>query len=371
MKVSLISLGLRRSLRLCVFACACAFLLSCGSPSLHTVERTRVLMDTAVALKIFLPDRTGESQAAATLDTVFAELTRLDSLLSSYRNDSEVAARNRMPQGYEAEISTDLDTLVATAQAVSATTAGAFDITLAPVLRLWGFGTDTLEVPSAAEITSRLPLVNFRHLKLRRGEALPALTSSTSNHTFMSFEQTGMAIDLGGIAKGYAADVAEHLCAQRGYRDVLIAIGGDLRMQASALTAGQRYVWIKHPRRPETFFARFQCDSGGVSTSGDYERYFERNGKRYHHLLDPATGFPAGAQKDGAQLVSVTVAAKQTIYSDAFATAFFVMGVERGFALAERLPALDAVFVFVINNKLEWRATSGLEKKLEILNTEL
>ncbi len=350
------------------------FVWGCDAPTLHTVERTRVLMDTAITLKIFLPDRSGELQAAATLDTAFAELTRLDSLLSSYRNDSEIAARNRMPQGLEAEISTDLDSLIRAAQYVSAITAGAFDITIAPVLRLWGFGTDTLDVPSAAEITSRLPHVNFRHLQLRRVVAPHALTSSAAprqNTSFMSFEQTGMAIDLGGIAKGYAADVAERLCAQNGYRDVLIAVGGDLRMQASALTAGQRYVWIKHPRRPETFFARFRCDSGGVSTSGDYERYFEHEGKRYHHILDPATGFPAGQNQDGALTVSVTVVANQTIYSDAFATAIFVMGVERGIALAERLPELEAVVVFIANNKLEWRATSGLKQKLEILNAEL
>lgn len=357
------------SSRLCVFACAFAFLFGCASPSLHTVERTRFMMDAAVTLKIFLPNESNEPQAIAALDAAFAELARLDSLLSSYRNDSEVAARNRMLQEHEEKISTDLDSLIRAAQQVSATTDGAFDITLAPVLRAWGFGTDTLDVPATDEITSRLPLVNFRHLKLRREPAPHALTSS--HITFMSFAHTGMAIDLGGIAKGYAADVAEHLLAQRGYHDVLIAIGGDLRMQASALTAGQRYVWIKHPRRPDTFFARFHCDSGGVSTSGDYERYFERAGQRYHHILDPATGFPAARNQRGEHIVSATVVAGKTIYSDAFATAIFVMGVEPGLALAESLPELEAVVVFLANDQLQWRATSGLEKKLEIIDTEI
>jgi thiamine biosynthesis lipoprotein len=347
------------------------FVWSCNAPALHTVEGTRVLMDTAVTLKIFLPDKGNESQAAAAIDAAFAELARLDSLLSSYRDDSEVASRNRMPRDEEAEISTDLDSLIRAAQYVSAVSDGAFDITIAPVLRLWGFGADTLDAPRADEIASRLPLVNFRHLKLRREVAPHTLTSSASNTTFMSFGQTGMAIDLGGIAKGYAADVAAHRLAQQGFHDILLAVGGDLHLQATAFTAGQRYIWIKHPRRPQEFFARFRCDNGGVSTSGDYERYFERDGKRYHHILDPATGFPAGQNEDGAQTVSVTVAASQTIYSDAFATAFFVMGIERGLALAERLPEIEAVFVFIADGKLHWRATRGLEKKLEIINTEL
>lgn len=353
----------------CASACVALVSLSaCRTPELHTVERTQVLMDTAITLRIFLADRSNESHAAAMIDAAFAELTRLDSLLSSYRDNSEVSVLNRLASEREIQISADVDSLVRAAHFVSATTSGAFDITIAPLLRTWGFGTDTLAVPTADEITSRLPLVNFRHLKLRRVTTLPALTSPI---TFMRFAQPGMAIDLGGIAKGYAADIAAQSFARAGYHDMLIAVGGDLHLQATALTAGQRYIWIKHPRRPEVFFARFRCDRGGVSTSGDYERYFELDGKRYHHLLDPATGFPAGENADGAQLVSVTVLAETTITSDAFATAFFIMGLERGLALAEQLPKIEAVFVFIADGKLQWRATSGLAQRLEIIDTEL
>ncbi len=355
-------------------SCAFALLLSlsaCRAPALHTVERTQVLMDTAITLKIFLPERSNATHAAAEIDAVFAELTRLDSLFSSYRATSEVSTINRLGSEQETQISSELDSLIAAAQAISAATAGAFDITIAPLLRAWGFGTDTLDVPSADEITSRLPLVNFRNLKLRQNTTPQTLTSTTANTTFMSFAQPGMAIDLGGIAKGYAADIAARRLARAGFRDMLVAVGGDLHLQATTLTAGQRYIWIKHPRRPEVFFARFRGERGGVSTSGDYERYFERDGKRYHHIINPATGFPAGENAGGAQTVSVTVLAENTISSDAFATAFFVIGLEPGLALAERLPEIEAVFVFIADGKLQWRATSGLAQKLEIINTEL
>ncbi|NUO83433.1 FAD:protein FMN transferase, partial [candidate division KSB1 bacterium] len=141
-------------------------LCACASPALHTVERTRVMMDTAVIIKVFLPDSTGEPQAATAIAAVFAELERLDSLMSSYRADSEVAVINRAagmraPGAFnhashlnEIGISTDVDSVIRAAQYVSACTEGAFDITIAPVLRLWGFGTDSLAVPPVAAITS-------------------------------------------------------------------------------------------------------------------------------------------------------------------------------------------------------------------------
>lgn len=349
--------------------------LSCKTPALHVVERTRFMMDTAVSIKIFLPDSSGARPAAAAIDTAFAKLARLDSMLSSYREDSEVAAINRALQEQGVvSVSSDVDSIVSVAQYVSSTTAGAFDLTIAPVLRLWGFGADTLEVPAPDEITSHLPLVNFRRLELRHDLAPQTHTSLDSikkNIAMIRFEQPNMAIDLGGIAKGYAADVAERVLAQHGYQDVLIAVGGDLSMNVSNLTAGRRYVWIKHPRRPERFFARFRCDRGGVSTGGDYERFFEKDGKRYHHIINPQTGFPAGRNADGSQTVSATVVANKTILSDAFSTALFVLGPQRGIELAERLPDLEAVVVFIANGKLEWRATSGLREKLEIIDTEI
>lgn len=347
--------------------------LSCNSPALHVVERTRFMMDTAVSIKVFLPDTAGESQAVSAIDAAFIKLARLDAMLSSYREDSQVAAINRaLQRDSMISVSSDVDAIVGVAQHVSATTAGAFDVTIAPVLRLWGFGTDTLAVPAPEEITSHLPLVNFRRLALRHEPAPHTSRDSVNqNIALMRFEQPGMAIDLGGITKGYAADVAAQVLAQRGFQDVLIALGGDLRMNVSALTAGQRHVWIKHPRRPDRFFARFRCDRGGVSTAGDYERFFEKDGTRYHHLIDPQNGFPAGRNADGSQTVSATVLASRAILSDAFSTALFVLGPERGIELAERLPELEAVIVFIAHGKLEWHATRGLREKLEILDTEL
>lgn len=382
MKANVVESGILRSFSWLLAGC----MYACHSPDFYTVERTQMMMDTVVSLKLFLPDGEREAQGLAVIDSVFVELARIDSLMSSYSATSEIAALNRstgdnLPGDFlaskqcrELAISAEIDSVIRAAYYVSSCSNGAFDITIAPVLHLWGFGTDSLKVPSVDQVTSRLPLVNFHHLRLRQVSTLSAL-SSTDIHkprsVLLGFAQPGMMVDLGGIAKGYAADLAERILTRHGYRDFLVAAGGDLRMRASALTTGRRFIWIKHPRRPDAFFARFRLDEGAVSTSGDYERFFEIDGKRYHHLLDPSTGFPAGRQVDGSQIVSATVVTQKTIYSDAFATALFVLGAQAGIALAERLPNLEAVIVFIKDGRLEWRATQGLEKKLEVIDAEL
>jgi thiamine biosynthesis lipoprotein len=136
------------------------------------------------------------------------------------------------------------------------------------------------------------------------------------------------------------------------------------------MTAGRRYIWIRHPRAansdtaheetPQAFFGRFRLDAGAVSTSGDYERFFINEGKRYHHIIDPHTGYPA------TKAVSATVMAKTSIQADALSTTLFVLGPARGIALADSLPEVEAMIIYSVGERLQWRATRALEEKLEI-----
>jgi len=346
---------------------------SCAGPEIHTVQSARVMMDTAAAIRIFLARAADEPRALRDLDAAFQEMARLDSLFSFYRDSSEVSALNRWAQQRQTSarqnadcffISAELDTVLRTALQVSKISGGAFEVTIAPLMRLWGFGTKDLHLPAPEEIEARLPLVGFRKVKL---EERPVSPSQARYGTAVRLLQPGMALDLGGIAKGYIIARGMGVLQARGYRDAIVEAGGDFLAIASPLTHGQRYIWVRHPRQPDKFFARFRMDGGAVSTSGDYERYFEQAGRRYHHILDPRTGYPAGIAESGRITVSATVTAPNSTLSDALSTAMFILGPERAVALADSLPDIETMVIYQENGELQWRASRELASKLEII----
>jgi thiamine biosynthesis lipoprotein len=335
----------------------------------QTIQERRVLMDTLVSINVYTQNPAAEPAIRRAISAAFIEMARLDSLLSSYRDDSEVAAINRCgAAGGEMEVSADIDTVLRAAQWAAEISAGAFTVTVAPILRLWGFGTDSAGVPAPEKIAACLPLVKFHDM---------ALANAAANGTFgheksrVRFRQPGMAIDLGGVAKGYAVDRGLDALVRAGIHDAMITAGGDLRAITSPMTSGQRYIWIRHPRvdtvnnttsgaEAKNFFGRFRLDAGAVSTSGDYERFFIKDGKRYHHIIDPHNGYPA------TKAVSATVMAKTSIQADALSTALFVLGPARGIAVADSLPEVEAMIIYHEGEKLQWRATKTLQEKLEI-----
>jgi len=336
-------------------------------------------MDTAVHISIYLENQEQETPARAAIESAFDEMAQLDSLMSSFRDDSEVASVNRAASTahQEAEgnakdlsvaISSHLDTVIRTSLEFGQLSGGALDITIAPVLKLWGFGTEAPAVPAATELDSATQLVDFRNLALEEIQISADLPRDEFRPTArLRFKNAGMAIDLGAVAKGYIVDRAFELLHSKGYGDLLVEAGGDLRSTASDLTEGRRRIWIQHPRNPEEFFANFHFNSGAVATSGDYERFFEKNGRRYHHILNPRTGYPAGMNDSGVQTVSATAVTTTTMRADALSTAVFVMGPEEGIDLAERLPQVETVVMFFKNGELNWKATSGLSKKLKLV----
>jgi thiamine biosynthesis lipoprotein len=351
-------------LRLCVFAGVMVFVNSGCQQETQTIQESRVLMDTLVSISVYVQDSAAEPAIRRAIITAFAEMARLDSMMSSYREDSEVAAINRCgAAGGEMEVSADVDTVLRLAQWAAEISAGAFDVTVAPILRLWGLGTDSAGVPAPEKITARLLSVNFRGMTLAY-KMMNGIAGAGKTH--LRFRQPDMAIDLGGVAKGYAVDRGLAVLAQAGIRDAMITAGGDLRAIASPMTSGRRHIWIRHPRadtagaEKQAFFGRFRLDTGAVSTSGDYERFFIKENKRYHHIIDPSTGYPA------AKATSATVVAKTSIQADALSTALFVLGPERGIALADSLPEVEAMIIYFAADKLQWRATKALQEKLEV-----
>lgn len=286
------------------------------------------------------PPRTGEALGtvctvnafadgtAALYDELFARLRQIDGIFSATDAQSELSAVNRAAGERAVSVSGELFSVVQAALRVSALTDGAFDCTVGPLVSLWGIATDHARVPSDAERESARSLVGWRDCVL----------SAEDSSVFLA--KKGMALDLGGIAKGYAADVLADILRARKVRRAVINLGGTIYVVGTKADGTPWRVGVKNPDDPQGGPA-LALDLGEVAvvTSGDYERFFEQDGIRYHHILDPKTGFPARTD-----LRSVTVVHQSALLADALTTAFFVLGMDKSRELAQRL-GIGAVFI--------------------------
>lgn len=309
-----------------------------GAPGRY-FNYTELLMDTDVTLQIFCRNP-GEGEGAQR--ALFDEMERLERLLSYSDPGSEVAAINRAAGGGPVPVSPETAEVVREALACGSLSGGAFDPTIAPLLELWGFHGGDHRVPGAAEIEEARAAVDYRRVEIE-------------GHS-VHLPRAGMALDLGGIAKGYIIDRGMDLLTRSGFSHALINAGGDVGIAGPKADGSPWRVGIRHPREGDLIAVIPLDRRGAVVTSGDYERFFEADGVRYHHILDPGTGSPARA------LVSVTVVAPTAVQADALSTALFVLGPQRALDLVESLPGVEAV---LITPQGELLISSGLQDLVE------
>jgi thiamine biosynthesis lipoprotein len=266
--------------------------------------------------------------------------------MSEWKASSPLSAVNAAAGREPVAVPDDLRDVIRRGIEIGALTDGAFDVTWAALWGLWDFTTDEPRVPADDEIARRAALVDFRAVRI----------DDEAGTVFLP--RAGMMIGLGGIAKGCALDVAARALRERGVRDFLVSAGGQMMVGGSPEGAAGRpwRIGIRDPRgAPDDFFAFVEVTDASVSTSGDYERFFEVDGVRYHHLLDPRTGRPARG------LRSATVVSPDATLADALSTAFMILGRDRALALAERLPEVEAVLV---DDDGAVHVTSGLTDRL-------
>jgi FAD:protein FMN transferase len=283
--------------------------------------REAAIMGTRISAEVWHDDAAG---AAAALDAVIAEMHRIDGLMSHYKPESQLSRVNRDAARMPVAVDRELAELIGRALEFSGLSGGAFDITYASVGYLYDYRNR--RHPSDAEIEAALPAVNWRHVVVDRG-------AST-----VRFLREGVRIDLGGIAKGYAVDRCIGLLAARGIRNARVSAGGDSRLLGDR--RGRPWmVGIRHPDDPQQVVLRLPLEDTAISTSGDYERYFDEDGTRYHHIIDPATGrSPNGVR-------SVTVIGPEATLTEGLTKSLFIMGPERGIALIDSRKDADAVIV--------------------------
>lgn len=281
----------------------------------------QAIMGTSVRVELWHED---EVAGKAAIAAVMEEMHRIDSSMSPFIPSSELSRVNQMAAAQSVVISQELFDLITRSLAVSKLTGGAFDITFSSVGYLYDYRRHIK--PTEAEIQRALPGVNYRHLKL------------DPRHRTIRFGRPGMRIDLGGIAKGYAVDACIDLLKKRGITHALVTAGGDSRIVGDR--RGRAWmIGIRDPRRRDDMVAVLPLNDTAVSTSGDYERYFEADGVRYHHIINPKTGHSAS------EVRSVTIIAPDATTTDGLSTGVFVLGLERGMALVESLTDVDAVIV--------------------------
>jgi len=284
-------------------------------------QREAAIMGTRITAELWHEESTA-GQAA--LDAVFAEMHRIDRLMSHYKPDSQLSRINRNATAGPVVVDHELALLIAKSFEFSELSGGAFDITYASVGYLYDYREK--RHPSEAEIQAALPAVNWRHVAVD-------LDAST-----VRFLAPGVRIDLGGIAKGYAVDRSIALLAARGIDHARVTAGGDSRLLGDR--RGRPWmVGIRHPDDAGRVVLRLPLEDTAVSTSGDYERFFDEDGVRYHHIIDPATGKSPHAVR------SVTVIGPDATLTEGLTKSLFILGPERGIALIDAREDVDAVIV--------------------------
>lgn len=336
---------------ICVGALACAVPGSPkrdqregGDPPARPVTASRLSMGSALTLTAWTAD---ESAATQAFDAVFAEFTRLETLMSTWIADSDVSRVNRDAGLRPVPVSAEVREVLTTARQMSEWTGGTFDVTFGALSGLWKFDHDQDNViPDMREVRRRLPLIDYRAIQI----------DDAAGTVFLA--RKGMSVHLGGIGKGYAIDRAAGILRLRGLRDFMIQSGGDIYV--SGMKDGRPWrLGIQDPRgAANQSFAELDLTNGTFSTSGDYERAFLKNGRRYHHILDPATGEPARGAR------SVTIVSNLAVLADGLSTGVFILGPDAGMALIERLPDVEGVIVSDGNEVL---ISSGLKDTLTIV----
>jgi len=334
----------------CIAGIGLILLPACGN--IDTGIKSEFIMGTTVSIRVPRDEFRNKLERNVTAETVFEEsfdaVRQVDAALSSWRKTSEISRLNDQPAGKKIKIRVSFLEVLEKSVYISQVTAGAFDITMGPLLKLWGFGPHASGkpgVPSDGQIEKALEQTGWRNLIIDRDSQEAGLGLS------------GMSIDLGGIAKGYAVDKAVEVLRHSGISRALVEAGGDIYCLGSGLNGNGWRVGLQHPRQREKHLMVLTLTDKAVATSGDYENYFIRNNKRYSHIIDPRPGHTVQETP-----MSVSIIADDCATADAMATAVFVMGPEEGMRFVESQERIEAVIVSGDKDRMRIDVSGGVDK---------
>ncbi len=279
-------------------------------------------MGTLVEISVFEKD---ENIVQLAIQNAFDEIQRLEGLMSTHIPNSEISKINQAAGIEPVPVSPEVFEVIDRALYWAEQTDGALDISIGPVQELWAFEGDHPSLPDKNTLEQALSKVDYRKIRLE-------------NQTVFLTDK-GMSIHLGAIAKGYAVDRAIYILQEKDIHHAFINAGGDLKTLGHRPDRTAWKIGLQHPRKPESILASFSLSVKAVATSGDYQKYFDQDGTRYHHILNSKTGYPVIGT------MSATVITDTVMDADALSTALFVMGAEKGLAFINSLKNTEGLVV--------------------------
>lgn len=302
--------------------------------------RETFMMGTFVQLKVYGPN------AKKAIQESVDRISKIEDEMSLNVENSEVVKINRNAGVASQKVSNDTYFVIKKALEYSNISQGDFDITVEPLVKLWGIGSDKARVPSGKEIQNAISYINYNDVIL-------------GDNSEVFLKRNGMAIDLGGIAKGYAADEIKKIFEKNNVKKAFINLGGNVYVMGDNINGDDWNIGIQNPLGSKgEYLGILKVKDKSVVTSGNYERYFIKDGKRYHHIFNPTTGYPA---ENG--LISTTIVSDKSIDGDALSTATYVLGLEKSLNIIESIKGVDAVFV---TNDKKVYTTSGLKEVFQL-----
>ena len=309
------------------------FIARNNSHEIKTIKRTQIILGTVVEIQV---RDDNEQKAEDAIAQALTEVKRIDDLFTTYNEESPVWKINNSTDSIFS-VDPEIYSLIVLCDSITKISDGCFDVSLDNLTKVWGFYTDDPNVPSQSKIDSALIISGWQKVKVVGG-----------NQTIKTKK---VGLNFGSIAKGYAVDKAIDVLKKSGIKEALVNAGGEISAIGNDWIVG-----IQHPRDTNEIIKKLKLNNLTVATSGDYEQYFEKDGIRYHHILNPKTGYPSKG------LQSVTIINKSNTFADALATTVFVMGKDAGIKLVENLEDTETM---IIDDEGKIFYSSGFEKFLK------
>lgn len=309
-------------------------------------------MDTTISLRA-----TGE-EAKEAVDEGFNRIAALDKMASSQNPDSDVSKINAAAGSHYVQVDPAVYEMISFAKDISEKSQGAWDITVGVVTNLWQIGTDNQHIPAPDELSYAMEHVNYKDILLR-----------PEDHSVM-LAKPGMSIDLGGVAKGYAVDEIRKIYEAHHIKSGLINMGASSMYAVGKTSKGKAWnIGMKHPRSDQDgdYLGIVSVEDQALSTSGDYERYFIQDGRRYHHIFDPATGYPADSGVMSDSIVIDGAVEHAGLLSDILTTVVFVLGPEKGLAFVQGMDGVECEITGVDGTIY---MTDGFKKRFSDMNAD-